>query len=138
MPCLVGTLNSNRQIIVQVGVSDIETHSKEKPSDNEHSIIFNALIDTGATGSCISKNVVDSLILSPIGQIPMNSASHTINTNQYLVNFILTFGNVVFMQQGKTVMEFNGSNSFDVIIGMDVICKGSLNVTFDNRFVFCL
>ncbi len=54
--------------------------------------LFTALIDTGATRTCISPAIAQQVGLLPIGKAMMWSATHSVALNTYLVDLVLTFG----------------------------------------------
>ena len=104
---------------------------------------FMALLDTGASKTCVTGEIANKLALPLMGKTEMISASEMTPTNVYLVDFFLPFG-----QPGKSpefrvpdlpVMEFNGGGSVHILLGMDVLQHMVLNVTaYDNRFTLCI
>lgn len=89
--------------------------------------------DTGATGTVISKNVIDGLGLQPSGKVTVHVVGSSdslgeYETNTYLVNLYLP-NNVVI-----TARAAEGSiTGCDVLIGMDVISLGDFAVTNHNQ-----
>ena len=107
----------------------------------EDKLELRALIDTGATGSIISRKAASELKLVPLGMTPVETGAGTCEQNVYRVNLHPVFRNHrgverVLNYTGVKVTEFPGSN-FDVILGMDLIMRGSLYVA-DGRFTFCI
>jgi len=102
--------------------------------------MFPALLDTGASITCISLSVVQALNLVPIGMRPMVSATHAVPVNQYLVDLIFPFGSVIYIMSAMQVMEFVATNTtpFQILLGRDIICKGILTMSFDGHFTFSL
>lgn len=102
--------------------------------------LFPALMDTGASSTCISAQVAQTLKLQPTGKQSMVSATHAVPVNAYLVDLLFPFGNIAHVQSGVTVLEFVPmlNSPFQILIGRDVICRGSLTVSFDGHFTFCL
>ncbi len=91
--------------------------------------------DTGATGTCISKEVVSKLQLVPIGKINVHTPSGIGIMNQYIVNLILNnevmFGNWVVMDSEI------GNQGIDVLIGMDIISNGDFALSnYEGRTQF--
>jgi hypothetical protein len=69
----------------------------------------------------------------------MTSATHSVPANVYLVDLMLPFGALGHVIPSTQVMEFVAGNApFQMLLGRDVICKGSLTLTFDGHFTFCL
>lgn len=87
-----------------------------------------AVWDTGATCSCISQKIVQSLNLSKIDQVTNYMANGTRDAGVYLVNIYLPNG-VVFSPIRVIDAEILGA---EVLIGMDVISNGDLAITNKN------
>ncbi len=137
MPCLSGRFDPNIGPIINIGVLQAGILT---PSFSGNIATFPALIDTGASVTCISQNVVQAVSLQPIGMRPMVSATHSVPVNVYLVDLFLPFGAAGFVIQGTQVMEFvpGGNAPFQMLLGRDVICKGTLTLSFDGHFTFSL
>ena len=86
-----------------------------------------ALWDTGATGTCISKEVVTELGLQPVSQRQVLTPSGHAVVNVYLVDIILP-NNVVFKDIAVCDSEI-GDQGIDVLVGMDVILNGTFTVS---------
>ena len=93
-----------------------------------------ALWDTGATGSCISKQIINDLNLKPINIVKTHHAGGTSFVNLYLVNILLPngvmIGNVKVTE--AQLVESDAGNDperMHILIGMDVIGNGDLAVT---------
>ncbi|MGI8739488.1 MAG: aspartyl protease family protein [Gammaproteobacteria bacterium] len=100
---------------------------------------YPALIDTGATTTCISAGVASSLQLQPIGKRPMVSATHQTPVNAYLVDLLLPFGAAGHWIESIQVMEFvSGDSAIQMLLGRDIIGLGTLSISFDGHFTFCL
>ncbi len=92
-----------------------------------------AIWDTGATGTVITKKVVDNLGLKPIAKAISYHANGSSEVNVYAINLILP--NTVGFST-LTVTEGILRNA-DVLIGMDVITKGDFSITnVNNNTVF--
>jgi predicted aspartyl protease len=85
-----------------------------------------AIWDTGATASLITKKVVEEFGLKPIGVTKVNHAGGESTTNIYLIDIWLP-NKVVMKQVHVTEGILNGN--FEILIGMDIICKGDFAVT---------
>ncbi len=87
---------------------------------------YNAIWDTGATLCVISKRVVDNLDLKPIGVTQVQHCGGTSLQEKYLVNIILP--NKVGIPN-VLVTEGKLTDDADVLIGMDIICRGDFAIT---------
>lgn len=139
MPCLSGRFVPNIGPLINVGV--IPTGVTPSSGSARSTIsTFPALLDTGATMTCISQSVAQSANLRPIGMRSMVSATQSLPVNVYLVDLLLPFGPAGLIIQGAQVMEFSaaGVSPFQVLVGRDIICQGTLTISFDAHFTFCL
>ena len=102
-----------------------------------HVVPVKAQWDTGATGTCISKNLVKSLDLVPTGMVQVQTPSGTATLNKYIINLIL---NQELRITGVPVMDSEiGNQGIDVLIGMDIISVGDFAVSnFDKKTQFTL
>jgi hypothetical protein len=75
-----------------------------------------------------------------MGMRSMTSATHSVPVNVYLVDLLLPFGNAGFLVQGTQVMEFAppGGSPFQILLGRDILCKGTFTLSFDGHFTFSL
>jgi Aspartyl protease len=152
MPCISGNYNPAVGIIVQIAILPQSQLSAlqmtGQPVSPPNITMFAALLDTGASVTCISKNVVQKLGLQPSGKTSMSGSTGAQTVDQYafLVGFI--FGaqqaptGAVSGQLSVNLVqgcEFtNHGFGFDVLIGRDILCKGTLNMSFDGHFVLAL
>ncbi len=88
--------------------------------------IFNAIWDTGATNTVITKNVAQKCGLIPTGMANVRGISGESTVRTYLVSIILR--NEVCIPQVR-VTEGILSGGADVLIGMDIINRGDFAVT---------
>jgi Aspartyl protease len=137
MPCLSAKYDPKIGPLINVALLPPGSF---KPGTQLKASGFPALIDTGASGSCISPDVATQLHLTQIGKRPMISATHETPMNIYLVDLILPFGGTAIALNSVQVSEFHTptNSPFKVIIGRDIICKGTLTISFDGHFTFCL
>lgn len=105
--------------------------------------MFEALVDTGATTTCISPAIATLIGLVPAGMRPMGSATHQgVPTNTYLVDLglPLTTGQStnVWWLGTYLVFEFTPpqNSPYQLLLGRDVLCKGTLTLSFDGHFTF--
>lgn len=87
----------------------------------------NAIWDTGATSSVITKTIAKKLGLIPTGMCLVSTANGTVPQNTYTVEIGLPNGLLV---KGVVVTEVDGlSGGCEVLIGMDIITLGDFSVT---------
>jgi predicted aspartyl protease len=95
---------------------------------------FNAIWDTGATGTVITKKVVDTLGLKPVSKTKVRHANGEAIVNVYYINLFLP-NQVAF--NFIPVTEGVLGDDASVLIGMDVITKGDFAVTnFNGKTTF--
>src|SRR5207237_209180 len=58
----------------------------------------------------------------------------------YFVDLLLPFGSTGFLIQGTQVMEFipRGGSPFQMLLGRDIICRGTFTMSFDGHFTFSI
>jgi len=148
MPCLSGQYDPNIGLLINVAILPIgvaPTPAQAPLSASQPPVLnvpqlFAALIDTGATTTCITTDVAQAVGIAPIGRREMISATHTIDTNLYVADLLLPFGNMVFTMGGIQLMEFavQPGTPFQMLLGRDVISRGVLTTSFDHTFTFSL
>ncbi len=90
---------------------------------------FDGVWDTGATGTVITKKVINALGLKPTGQTDVHTAKGLFTTNTYLVNVYFPMNVTI---QGVNVTEGDLPPSKDLLIGMDIITLGDFTITHPN------
>lgn len=91
--------------------------------------------DTGATGTCISKELVDMLNLMPTGKVNVSTPSGIGVMNKYVINLILN--NEVRIPNLIVMDSEIGKQGIDVLIGMDIISMGDFAVSnYDGKTRF--
>lgn len=88
----------------------------------------NAVWDTGANETMITKKIVKELGLKPFDQVQVSGFHGIETTNVYLIHIGLPTGDAVVDIEA---MECQGED-YDVIIGMDVISQGDFAFTNAN------
>ncbi len=139
MSCLSGKFDISIGPLINVGVVPAGTLTP-MTAPNIQIAVFSALMDTGASATCISSQVAQSVGLQPIGMRPMTSATHSVPVNVYLVDLLLPFGDADYLLNSVQVMEFvpvDGS-PFQMLVGRDIICRGTFTMSFDGHFTFSL
>ena len=96
----------------------------------------NTLIDTGANCSCISKDLVNLLKLSPIDIVTISTPSSITQVNVYVIN-IKIHGIII---EDVRVCDSNiGSQGLDLLLGTDIINMGDLMVSnYNNKTILSL
>jgi predicted aspartyl protease len=89
-----------------------------------------ALVDTGASNTCVSKRLADRLNLEVIGDGMMDTAGGLYETNQYYIDLLMR-NNVSFTD--IRAMEFTSNKMFDILIGMDILTLGDFAITNANH-----
>jgi predicted aspartyl protease len=91
-----------------------------------------ALVDTGASNTCISKQLADKLDLEIVGGGLMDTAGGLCEANLYEIDLIMR-NNVSF--SNIRAMEFTSADNraFDILIGMDILTLGDLAITNHNH-----
>ena len=83
--------------------------------------------DTGATGTCISKELAQKLKLQPIGMQQIQTPSGKAIVNQYKMHVIL---NREIMIKNVSVIDSEiGNQNIDILIGMDIIKLGDFGIS---------
>lgn len=88
---------------------------------------YNAIWDTGAESSVITKRVAQDLGLFPVSKIQVHGVTGSSMADVYLVSILLP-NNVVVSPIRVTECAVLSGN-FDVLIGMDIIGSGDFSVT---------
>src|SRR5712691_9629597 len=84
MPSAWGN-HDKRQLFVNVALlTEVEAQLVAKGEILKEIKMFKALIDTGATGTCITKATADKIGLLPIGKVAVHGVSSTNFHNNYL------------------------------------------------------
>ena len=94
-----------------------------------------ALWDTGATGTCISKEVVTALSLIPLGKQQIHTPVGLSTVNTYQIDILLP--NKVLVSDVIVRDSEIGDQGLGVLIGMDIINLGDFAVSsFNKQTVF--
>ena len=114
-----------RALITDCGIFEAFKPTAESLKKNYKHCNARSLWDTGATGTVITKNIVDQLALKPIGKVKVFHANGEDYVNTYMVNIMLPNNTgipLVKVTEGKL-------NGIDVLIGMDIISKGDFSIS---------
>jgi hypothetical protein len=155
MPCIWGQHN-NSQLLLPIAIIPIINLPPIGGHYSGPQHFANALVDTGATVTGISSNVVSALNMQPIGKVPVHGSGGANLHNGYLfmVGFPMTLPpgittpNVPPLPPGQQLIQFHvlfqqirgiefpAIAGFDVLLGMDVISTGTLVVQGNGHFSF--
>lgn len=92
--------------------------------------------DTGATSSCITKNMASRLALIKVGETKVKGV-HGIkdNVSVFAIKIILNNENVTFTLAVTECDQLLDDNSAELLIGMDVISQGDFIISNLNQTV---
>lgn len=151
MPCLAFAYNPAVGPLIQVAIFSFNFRPPPiVPNQAPMALkLYSALIDTGASCTCVSQQVVSDLNLSPIGKQPVGGVHGTKAANQYQFQVGIVFGHQQINPTGSANTNFAvhptvgvefipTSGVFDVLLGRDVICRGSLQLSFDGHGILSL
>ena len=103
--------------------------------------IFSALIDSGASNTCISPAVAQLLRLNPISVVPVGSATHqSILRNAYIANVALILPVLNWWFPNLMLIEFSPQTNspYQMLLGRDILCKGSFHMSPDGHFTLAI
>lgn len=133
-----GRLQNNR-ILISIGIRAFNDDPFAPIDFSFHQ--FTALVDTGATRTAISRNVINKVGLKPFGQIEVGNVKRTETHDTFLFYVGVwpdrsnDLPSAVF-GIGNEIMGIDGGDSryYDVLLGMDIIAQGSLKLKLDGVF----
>lgn len=141
MPCLTGRFDPAIGPTLQLGIAAPGSFRNAGAGTQPAVLSFPALVDTGASATCIAPGVATRAGLRPVGERAVTSATHSTPVNTYLVDLLLPFGSRSYILSGHTVIEFPAAaagSPYQGLLGRDVIGQGALMLSFDDHFTFCL
>jgi len=108
---------------IQIGVPvPVDSYSKHR----RISMNSMALIDTGATGSCISRRFAESAQLKAYKRTKIRGFNGISIVPVYSLDVLLP-NSILFINMD--VAEFQSNNNFDFIIGMNILRMGDMALT---------
>ena len=129
---LLNVLKTDVSIIVDKKINPDYKKEKDK---------YEAIWDTGATGSVISAELAQKLKLNPIGKTKVSTAGGVFEVNKYIIGLKLPNNLEI---QNVMVSSGNLGSGVDFLIGMDIITLGDFSITnlngktmFSFRFPSC-
>jgi len=139
MPCLSGKFSPTEGIILSLACLPPGAWAPETSLEPKY---FPALLDTGASHTCISPKVARDVGLLPTGMLQMASATHAdVTVNTYLIDVGIVIGGAIWWEfTNLLVLEFQPSagSPYEMLIGRDVICQGALTISFDGHYTFSI
>jgi hypothetical protein len=142
MPCITVSFDPLRGPILTLGVRPAAALASPEPRYRTMA----ALVDTGASHTCVHAAVAAEIGLAALGKTPMISASGNHAANIYLADLSLPLsGSAGTDPRGHEfrdvrLTEYTAPTSaFQVLLGRDVICRGFLAIDgYAKTFTFCL
>jgi len=101
-----------------------------------------ALVDTGASHSCISERVAQSSGLVPYGNIDVGGVTGVGTVRQYFFGVTLRHPLTEDMPSLNETHWIDGCGfvspgmTCDLLLGRDLLCKGMLSFSCDGHFAF--
>lgn len=143
MPAFSGQFDWNAGLIWQVGFFT----GDPQPPDTSPFSVHSALVDTGASRTCIAKSLAKEINARPIGKTEMQTAGGNISVNIYDVHVALILGSAknpdgsvssqVTVTPNVRVLEFEpGRTTYRALIGRDILRNGVLTLSFDGHFSY--
>ena len=133
-----GHLLDNR-VLIPVGIMAFADDPSQSSTFEFHE--FRALIDTGASRTAISQNVIDRVGLISRGKIQVGNVKRTELHRTFFFHVgVWPDRNDGFPSSiygvGNEIMGIDGGDSryYDVLLGMDIITQGSFRLESDGSF----
>lgn len=147
MPSIHGNHNG-RQAVVTIAIIDAANYRNHQASDNRvltGAIPFRALIDTGATRTMIATRVVTRLGLQLVNKLDFAGLGGITRRNGYLFHVAFhgtppasasEVSKIHIFKSAINGGELSDENTFDVLLGMDVLTSGNLHIDKNGTFRF--
>lgn len=145
MPCFTAPVRNN-QILMNVFITAFVPGGGDGAVAIDAENSFGALVDTGATKSCISPRAAQKAGIASVGKGEMHTAGGLVPANVYDINLHIPVVVGITKEDKQTVSlknflemrvgEASMPEHFDVLLGMDVIMGGGLHVS-GGSFTFC-
>ncbi|SFV65370.1 hypothetical protein MNB_SUP05-5-1080 [hydrothermal vent metagenome] len=123
------TLSADKRLnIIKLQIGVAETLSSGEMPKKEDVKVFWAVWDSGATKSCISQVVVDTLGLEPVNRVNVHTGAGIEQKDEFIVDMFLP-NNIRFTPIRATQINANTHIGFDCVIGMDIISQGDMSLS---------
>lgn len=93
---------------------------------------YKALIDTGATHSCVTKKVAQELGLIQAGQVDNHTAGGKVEKAPTYVVDVYFKGGVVCFKKNLVVEVQLTAGNYEMLVGMDILIQGDFAITHPN------
>ncbi len=90
---------------------------------------FPALVDTGATNTCVSQELAEQLHLIPIGTSENLTANGRATVNIYVVDLLLCGGRVHIQKNRVLGINLTEQVGVEMLIGMDILRHGDFAIS---------
>jgi predicted aspartyl protease len=138
MPTISGAFDQKtKQIILRCGIAESSFENDQQQAISSHRN-YNALLDTGANTTAISSKVITDLNLEHHAISELETAAGMVVVNVYTIDLLVHFGNQAVYIKKLRVTEAKLPTAFDLLLGMDVILRGHLSISFDHHFTFSI
>ena len=141
MPCLSGSYDFARGILLNVGVAQRGTTAARRESSHAtpQREKTQGLVDTGAERTCISPRLAELLNLRPHSKVRIQTATGCCEVNAYWVDLMLHFGNQGITIENLEVAGFAvAATRPELLIGRDILCLGVLTMASSGHFTFSI
>jgi hypothetical protein len=140
--------HNGRAAIVTVAIIDAANYKTHKSSDQQilkGAVPFKALMDTGATKTMIAPRVVSRLNLQLVNRLDFSGLGGLSRRNGYLFHVAFyelpptrdtEVSKIQIMRRAINGGELSQEDTFDVLLGMDVLTTGNLHIDRDGTFRF--
>jgi len=146
MPSLSIQYNPKVGPLLQVAIFPLGVDPKTASASTPLNLsLYMALVDTGASCTCITDKIIKAVGLNPIGKTQVGGVHGAGTTNSYQFQLGLVFpqsqaptGTVV---ADVSMFQINGiefkptGGGFDVLLGRDVLCRGAFSMSFDGHAI---
>ena len=146
MPCITCQFDPSVGPVIDIGIA-APAAIKTLSTSGRPIVARRALVDTGASITCVTAEIAQQENLKLMGKRDTNSAHGTQPCNLYLADLAVPFGNTgsgsevpAFSMEAIRVMEFvSKSPHFQILLGRDVLDRGLLTVSgFSRQLTLCL